>query len=58
MGDGFTIGHSYFSTKAKSMDDEQWYRMIVKNEIKPLLQEYWFDKLEKVEDRIEDLLSL
>ena len=58
LGDGFTIGHSYFSTKAKSMDDKHWYRMIVKNEIKPLLQEYWFDKLEKVEDRIEDLLSL
>lgn len=58
LGDGFTIGHSYFSTKAKSMDDEQWYRMIVKNEIKPLLQEYWFDKLEKVEDRIEDLLNI
>jgi len=58
LGDGFTIGHSYFSTKAKSMDDEQWYKMVVKNEIKPLLQEYWFDKLDKVEGRIEDLLSL
>ena len=53
LGDGFTIGLVYiFQQKAKSMDDEQWYRMIVKNEIKPLLQEYWFEKLEKVEDRI------
>lgn len=46
LGDGFQIGHSYFSSS--DFDDfDVWYQGIVKYEINPLLKEYWFDDDEK-----------
>ncbi len=53
LGKGFKIGHSYFCDYKK---DVNWYRNVIKYEIKPLLEEYWFDELDKAEQYIEELL--
>ncbi|USK58244.1 AAA family ATPase [Peribacillus asahii] len=47
LGSGFRIGHSYFSTN-DGIDDE-WISEVVEYELIPLLKEYWFDELSKVE---------
>lgn len=53
LGKGYRIGHSYFCN-IKANDDEEswnnWYSRIIKFEIKPLLDEYWFDNKQKVSD--------
>ena len=43
LGEGFKIGHSYFCNFSGGTGDENWYQQIIKYEIKPLLNEYWFD---------------
>lgn len=46
LGKGFKIGHSYFCKK--DLGEEQLKR-IVKYDIIPLLEEYWFDEPEKID---------
>lgn len=41
LGEGFEIGHSYFYTEGEISD--QWLKSVIKFDIIPLLQEYWFD---------------
>jgi len=48
LGDGFRIGHSYFCTDEEITDD--WLVSVVKFELIPLLNEYWFDEKSKIED--------
>ena len=58
LGKGYRIGHSYFCPVDSDREyDEIWYRTIVKSEIKPLLQEYWFDNTERVDEYIKYLLA-
>lgn len=49
LGAQFKVGHSYvtpaFSNTIK--DAEKWYKSVVQTEIGPLLDEYWFDDLER-----------
>jgi 5-methylcytosine-specific restriction enzyme B len=52
---GFRIGHSYFCNIPKSGGDDDWYNNIMKNEIAPLLEEYWFDNEEKANMEIKRL---
>lgn len=47
LGDGFQIGHSYLCTKEEVTD--QWLYSVVKYELIPLLNEYWFDEQSKIE---------
>ncbi|MCF7802700.1 MAG: EVE domain-containing protein [Candidatus Marinimicrobia bacterium] len=56
LGKGFQIGHSYFCRP--NGNDTQWYRNIIEYEIIPLLNEYWFDKPEKVKSLQDELLSI
>ena len=50
LGDGFRIGHSYFSNlDAKKLDDHALMN-IVRFELIPLLREYWFDEPQKVRE--------
>lgn len=56
LGKGYKIGHSYFCNISSNNDEESWnnwYKRIIKFEIKPLLEEYWFDNKEKVSDLLE-----
>ena len=48
LGRGFCIGHSYFCTE--NAIDDMWLKAVVNYEILPLLNEYWFDEPDKVED--------
>lgn len=52
LGKGFEIGHSYFSPDVKIVDEQSWYERVIRLEIKPLLDEYWFDQEGKVDDLI------
>ena len=47
LGEGFRIGHSYFCATEEVTDD--WLISVVKHEIIPLLNEYWFDERTKLE---------
>lgn len=43
LGRGFEIGHSYFCEVPKSVAPDAWIDDVIRYEIVPLLEEYWFD---------------
>ena len=54
LGDGFEMGHSYFSAAlGDGVDEEAWYHQIVDQEIGPQLQEYWFDDKKQASNQIK-----
>ena len=57
LGNGFQIGHSYFCPNSQIKGDDEWYRFLVRHEIGPLLNEYWFDNLDKAKSIQESLLN-
>ena len=58
LGPGYRIGHSFFCAGPEyGQSEDDWYRQIVIYEIKPLLEEYWFDNREKVEAEVERLVE-
>ena len=60
LGRNFAVGHSYFCDLPSGVGDEdwdEWYRNIVRTEIQPLLEEYWFDDLKKADEEVDRLLS-
>ena len=50
LGIGFQIGHSYFTNQTKEKDTNSWLKRIIQYDITPTLNEYWFDKEEKVKE--------
>lgn len=58
LGKGFCIGHSYFCTKpVPGQTPDQWYKAIIKFEIGPLLDEYWWDDKDKASECKKVLLE-
>ena len=57
LGKGFEIGHSYFCDppEGEGADHDDWYRTVVEYEIRPLLEEYWFDESNRAEDAVAAL---
>ncbi|WP_195914060.1 AAA family ATPase [Planomicrobium sp. YIM 101495] len=55
LGSGYAIGHSFFSAKPEDMSENHWFDGIMSFEILPLLQEYFFDRPEIVEQLAEDI---
>lgn len=55
LGPGFRIGHSYFCFRKKPTDAD--LKSIVNYELKPLLEEYWFDPSDqdKLKEQLESL---
>lgn len=51
LGTGFRIGHSYFCSKP-NCEEKKWYENIISFEITPMLDEYWFDEKDKVNEWI------
>ena len=47
LGKGFCIGHSYFCGQSECT--EEWMREVVFYDIFPMLEEYWFDEPEKLQ---------
>ena len=58
LGNGFSIGHSFFCPPEELSDFSSWYRKVVKFEVAPLLSEYWLDDSDKVEAETEALLQI
>ncbi len=56
LGADFAIGHSYFCDSKKQIT-EKTYNDIIKYDIKPILEEYWFDNRDKAEQRLKELLK-
>lgn len=50
LGGGFQIGHSYFCDKKSEHDENEWLNEILTFEIRPLLEEIWFDELGRVDE--------
>lgn len=65
LGPGFTIGHSYFIPDTEFRNDSpdlikqlnEWYSSVIKYEIKPLIEEYFFDDPTIADEIISDLLA-
>lgn len=57
LGKGFQIGHSYFCEPGKMDGDEDWYEFVIKYELAPLLEEYWFDNPDIVNIHLSRLLG-
>lgn len=55
LGNGFQIGHSYFCSFKNNMDENKWYDDVLVYEIRPLLEEIWFDNLDNVNETINIL---
>ena len=56
LGSGFEIGHSFFTPNSATIPNTEWFNDVVDFEIKPLLDEYYFDDSSQVETKI-DLLK-
>jgi len=54
LGSGFQIGHSFLCNCNKITED--WYRSVLKYEIIPLLDEYWFDNEKQHSKWVKGLL--
>ena len=55
LGAGFQIGHSYFCS-FDAEDENKWWQEILEFELRPLLEEIWFDDLSTVRS-MQQLLS-
>lgn len=55
LGRGFVIGHSYLYTSKQV--DTTWLETVVEYELIPLLEEYWFDYPDQVEEWSNKLRS-
>jgi 5-methylcytosine-specific restriction protein B len=59
LGPQFQIGHSYVTPHLSMLisDAREWFRDVVKTEIGPLLDEYWYDDLDKSKKAKERLIE-
>ena len=57
LGSGFQIGHSFFVPPGEVGDPELWFKRVIETEIRPLLDEYWFDDADKAENWRSQLLT-
>lgn len=55
LGTGYAIGHSFFTSKPEHMDEEKWFKQIMTYEIKPLLEEYYFYRLDHLSSLLEGI---
>ncbi|MDY4787891.1 MAG: AAA family ATPase [Bacilli bacterium] len=58
LGKGFVIGHSYFCNLDKEANLDVALSNIVEYELIPLIEEYWFDEPQKVEEWSNDLRDI
>lgn len=59
LGKAFRIGHSYVtpSQSLEGRSSRDWFAEVVASELRPLLQEYWFDAPEVAEREADRLLE-
>jgi 5-methylcytosine-specific restriction protein B len=59
LGPQYRVGHSYVTPPAGApiADGKAWFAVVVRTEIVPLLEEYWFDAPDKVVSASAKLLE-
>ena len=59
LGPQFRVGHSFVTPPPGSEipNAHQWFRQVVRTEIGPLLEEYWFDNREQAASQLKRLLE-
>ena len=59
LGSQFRIGHSYVTPTHRLEPDatRDWFRQVVETEIRPLLEEYWFDSPTDAKEAVRQLLE-
>lgn len=59
LGENYQIGHSFFCPKGDHFAGlgRDWYKLVIRTEIVPLLKEYWFDNPAKAEQAERKLLA-
>lgn len=57
LGPGFQIGHSFFTPADGQSPSGAWFERVVESEIRPLLEEYWFDAPDRADEWRQRLLS-
>lgn len=58
LGAQFRVGHSYVTPSAGEIDNShEWFKQVVATEIGPLLDEYWFDAPDTVQEAKKKLLE-
>ncbi|MGJ7922200.1 AAA family ATPase [Neobacillus sp. LXY-4] len=55
LGSGYAIGHSFFSSKPGEIDETDWFEGIITYEIRPLLEEYYYDRPEVARGLLEGI---
>ncbi len=56
LGEGFCIGHSYFCSQDSY--DEIWMKNVIEYDIKPMLEEYWFDNPQTADAEVAKLEAM
>jgi hypothetical protein len=57
LGRGFRIGHSFFTPSDGATPGDDWFERVVETEIRPLLEEYWFEQPAVADDWCRKLLA-
>ncbi len=58
LGPDFCLGHSYFChPPANPADAREWLRLILEQEVAPLLDDYWLDQPAKADQQKKKLLA-
>ena len=59
LGTQFQIGHSFVTPpyRIESGTTREWFRQVAETEIRPQLEEYWFDAPERAKDAVDALLK-
>ena len=61
LGRQYCVGHSFFTPAVPlsetGLDTQQWWRRVIETDIRPLLEEYWFDRPDIAEKACSQLLG-
>lgn len=57
LGPQFKIGHSFVTPNGRISNPQAWFRRVVDKEIRPLLNDYWFDNHDKAQQAADALLE-
>lgn len=60
LGRQYCVGHSYFTPTVAletGLTTDAWWRRVVDTDVRPLLEEYWFDRPELAEAACQKLLG-
>ncbi|MCL3817909.1 AAA family ATPase [Aeromicrobium wangtongii] len=61
LGRQYCVGHSYFTPavplEATGLDTTEWWQRVVETDVRPLLEEYWFDRSHLADEACGRLLG-